>query len=79
MGPRPLRAPVNGCHLGGWGRTSFALVQVAVRSLCLAGSQGCFLTVPDPITKIDGETYGKREQKDEESRQGCQTRRELPG
>lgn len=52
-----LRAAVTS---GGQTCASFAVVQIAIRSPCLASSQGRLLTVPQTVAKVDDEACGPR-------------------
>lgn len=53
---------------GGRGRVSLAVVQIAIRSPCVASGQGCLLAVPQSIAEVDGEACRPRAESSEQSR-----------
>lgn len=56
----PRGRPSAAAAPGGWTCASLAVVQVAVRSPCLASGQGRLLTVPEAVAEVDDEACGTR-------------------
>lgn len=52
--------PRGCCRLWGRGCVSLAMVQIAIRSPCWVGGQGCLLAVPQTVAKVDAEACGPR-------------------
>ena len=60
-----LRAAVTS---RGRGCVSLAVVQIAIRSPCLASGQGCLLTVPQSIAEVDDKACRPRVERNEQRR-----------